>query len=192
MKLIDLINNVDKSEQNEETSIRWNLELFCNELNYSANSWSLKQPDDNIRLKCYWAANHCCTDTYVGIRLYFLDDQFVALSTQAGRKCDEHIEWKDKSSAMNVLSYIRSIDDPEEIQEFNSMDLEEEMGDGYPIGYTGQMLVKEVLYNGELVTVIKDKSECYTNFHNIVIRTGAGEEKTIDVRDILVPWYVKK
>lgn len=192
MKLIDIINNVDKSAKNEDTSVRWDMELFMRELNYSQCNWTLHQPENNIRLRCYWAANHICTDTWVGIRLYFLDDVFVALSTQSARKSDEILEWKDKQSADDVLNYIRSIDTPEEIKEFTPLNLEEELGDGYPIGFTEQMLVKEVLYNGELVKVTEDNGNHYKNFHNIKIVGSDGIEKQIDVRDILVPWYVKK
>lgn len=192
MKLIDLVNNVDKSENNECTGIRYDLESFINDLEYSPNNWSLSQPDDNIQLRCYWAANHICTDTWVGIRLYFLNDVFVALSTQNGRKCDEIIEWKDKESATAVLDFIKSIDEPEEVPDFKPMNLDEDIGDGYPIEFTGQMLVKEVLYNGELVKVTYDNTEGYKNFHNIRVVGSDGVEKTIDVRDILVPWYLKK
>lgn len=189
MKLKDIIANLDKSDQNTE----WvDLEDMMSEVNYNSSgfAWDVKQDSDNPRLKCYWIANHLCTDTWVGLRAYFLDDQLVCCSRQSGRKCDEHFEWVSVETKTQVREYIKSLDISEEEWDAPSiLDMEEDWGVGYPIKFTGQMLRNKVLYQGGLVEVIRDDSEGYNNFHTITVKFSENRGADIDVREILVPWY---
>ena len=189
MKLKDIIANLDKSSQNEETY--FDLENLVRETDLQC--YGVRQESSDPRLRCYWIANHLCTDTWVGIRAYFLDDEFVCLSTQRGRKCDEVFEWKDLQSFKKVREYIISLQDEEEEDLPNEfLDMEEECGEGYPIQYTGQCLKKDVLWKGKEVTIVKDNNERYTNFHTItVVEKDTSRQVDIDVREILVPWYTR-
>lgn len=54
-----------------------------------------------------------CTDTMVGVHAHFFDRKFVALSFQAGRKCDCHIYWQSKEDAMRVRDFILSLREDE-------------------------------------------------------------------------------
>lgn len=66
MKILEIANRIDKSEKNED----WiSTEDIGNELEMSVPHV------EQDRLKCYWIANWYCTDTWVGLRMYFLDDQ---------------------------------------------------------------------------------------------------------------------
>lgn len=190
MKLKDIIANLDKSDQSSDYV---DLEDMMTEVNYTSSgfAWEIKQDKDNPRLKCYWIANHICTDTWVGLRAYFLDDKLVCCSHQAGRKCDEHFEWVSLESKLQVREYIKSLDASadEVVDEPSLLDMEEDMGIGYPIQFTGQMLRNKVYYKGELVDVIRDDSEGYKNFHTITIKFDDGLTTNIDVRETLVPWY---
>ena len=50
------------------------------------------------KLTYYWASRWQCTDSWVGIRLYFYEGEFVAVSSQSARKSHENFDWKDKES----------------------------------------------------------------------------------------------
>ena len=41
----------------------------------------------------YSSLSWICTDTRVGLKFYFFNDELVCLSFQEGRKCDEEFEW---------------------------------------------------------------------------------------------------
>lgn len=190
MKLIDIINNLDKSKSNQESDITYNLDVFLNDLDLSC--YGVMQDRDNPRLKCYWLANHICTDTWVGLRAYFLDDVFVCGSHQAARKSPEYLEWLNKESIHQVRDYILSLAAEEEYDnDPNLIDMNEEMGDGYKIQYTGQCLVTYVLYQGDIVEIV-NQDDSNTNFHAITIRNVEGELEDIDIREVLGPWYTEK
>lgn len=56
-----------------------------------------------------------CSDTPVGVYAYFLDGEFVAISTQQARKADVSWLWNSKQSAINVRNFILSLYDNEEL-----------------------------------------------------------------------------
>ena len=186
MKLSDIVDNLDRSKANEQYV---DLEDLVTELNLTC--YGVCQASENPRLTSYWIANHYCTDTYVGLRAYFLDDLLVAVSAQAGRKSDENFEWVSLGSARAVQAYILSLE-AEEVLSVTIANFDEEMGDGYPVEYVGQLLTNKVLYKGELVEVTKEDSQDYKNLHTITIKTIDGTEKDIDIRDTLSPWKLNK
>jgi hypothetical protein len=76
-----LISEIDFNKSSVQDTPNWedlskifNLELY----------WS-----EDTRLKCYFIKKWYCTDSFVGLRAYFLDDEFVATSYQQGRKFNE-------------------------------------------------------------------------------------------------------
>ncbi len=186
MKLLDIVDNLDRSKENEQYV---GLEDLVTELNLTC--YGVYQSSENPRLTSYWLAKHICTDTHVGLRAYFLDDLLVAVSSQAARKSDENFEWVSLESARLVQSYILSLEE-EEVLSVDIADFDEEMGDGYPVEYVGQLLTNKVLYEGALVEVTKEDSQGYKNFHTITIKTADDTERDIDIRDTLSPWKIKK
>jgi hypothetical protein len=146
MKLKEIITNLDTSVNNEDDNVYWYLESFVNEFGLSC--YNLQQCQNNIRLKSYWVANHLCTDTRVGIKAYFLDDEFVCMSTKTNRNDDEHLQWLDEVSYRNVKNYIISLQEDEGITPPRILNMEEDFGEGYPIQYTGQCLKRNVLWKG--------------------------------------------
>lgn len=189
MKLKDIINNLDKSPSNQDDNCTYDMEDLVSEL--SLDCWGVGQDYKNPRLKCYWLANHLCTDTYVGYRAYFLDDEFVCLSHQFARKSDEVFKWVSTETQTLVRNYILSLVEDDFEPDDNILDLEEDFGEGYPVHYVGQLLRKDVLLNDEVVTVVKEDRivDGEYNFHNIEVRNSEGEEFEADIRDIVVPWY---
>lgn len=191
MKFKDVIENLDKSESNRDGSCTWDLSDLQLELGLSQDY--ARQDENNPRLKCYWVANHYCTDTYVGFRAYFFDDKFVAQSYQPARKSAESFEWTSKEDAMKVRDYILSLSlENDEFSVEIMSDVEEEMGIGYQVQYVGELLTKDVIYNNQNVKVIKQQEvvDGKYNFHNITIQYQDGKQEEIDIREVYVPWKV--
>ncbi len=77
---------------------------ICEAFGIGMTDWSY----DTRLTYCYIQAS-LCTDTHVGVRAYFLDDEFVALSIQPYRKADEEFEFVSQEAADKVEQYLRSL-----------------------------------------------------------------------------------
>jgi hypothetical protein len=102
MKVKDIIETVDKSKEN----YCWpDIEDFMSELDVSSYG-SADYNKFQSRVSGYWFVSWVCTDTRVGGRVYFMDDQPVAISYQEGRKCDEVFEFISVESAQKVRDFV--------------------------------------------------------------------------------------
>ena len=97
MKIIEIANKIDKSKKNEEFV---ETDQFSDEFGYEFD-WV-----EQDRLKSYWIGNWYCTDSYVGFKMYFLNDVPVAVSSQSGRKSEEKFEWFSEELALRVRDYL--------------------------------------------------------------------------------------
>jgi hypothetical protein len=173
---IDFSNKKLKSDPNwENLSSIFNIDL----------DWS-----DDTRLKSYYIKIHYCTDSYVGIKAYFLDDEFVALSNQVGRKYSEEFDFVSIETAEKVKNYLLTLLEPEEYSvKIDIIDyLDEEIPSTYKIEYNTQILHKKALYNDEYVDIIKtnfqkEGSESPNYFHSVLIKKG-NDEIMVDCRDL--------
>lgn len=145
---------------------------------------------DDTRLKSYYIKIHYCTDSYVGIKAYFLDDEFIALSNQIGRKYPEEFDFVSTEIAEKVKDYLLSLLEPEEHSANVSVIdyLDEEIPNTYKIEYNTQILQKKAIYKGERVDIIKTdfenegiKSPNY--FHSVLIKKG-NEEILVNCKDL--------
>lgn len=62
----------------------------------------------HARLKVYKVRTWMCTDTLVGLFAYFLDDEFVCISWQRGRKSDTDISFVDNNAGNKVSEFLKS------------------------------------------------------------------------------------
>lgn len=113
------------------------------------------------RLKAYFIQRWFCTDSYVGLRAYFLDKEFVATSWQRGRKLDEEFTFVSKEKCKELYSYISSLirEEEEEDGEFkfyepNSLD-KETYKDTFKVEYNCQITQKTGLLDGIPVLINK-------------------------------------
>jgi hypothetical protein len=144
---------------------------------------------DDERLTAYFIKVHYCTDSYVGIRAYFLDGEFVALSHQVGRKYHEDFGFVSQEIAIKVKDYLRSLinDDATEYELLEGLDAE--IKDTYKIEYNSQIMHKTALFDGESVEIIKTNydSEGIDSpdyFHSVLIKKPNGVEEKVDCRDL--------
>lgn len=176
MKLIDIAKKIDKSKKNE---VWINTEEIGNVLGIDIPYI------EQDRLKCFWIGNWCCTDTFVGYRMYFFDDEPVAFSTQSGRKSDEVFHWFSLDLATTVKHYLLSLH--EDVLSIDVCDINEDIGDSFKISFNSQILNKEhITFNGEQVKIIeriKNKPYGIDTALKILFPNGNTQEVEIEELD---------
>jgi hypothetical protein len=191
MKLLDIAQNIDKSKNNQ---VWIDSEVIACEIGVDQDAIYL---DEQTRLKCYWVGNWCCTDTYVGYRMYFLDDEPVAFSIQSGRKCDEDIKWFSKELFIKVRRYIFELvaNEAEDLK-VATCDINEDVGTGYKIQFNAQVLNWEnARLNGEKVTIverIKDDPDWEIDSTLKIGLESSKKEQIIDIKDIEFQFHLKR
>lgn len=113
--LQQLLDTLDKSDKNkswisiEELGQEFGLSL-CG-INYEG---------DELQSFYHQDARWVCTDTDVGLKFWFLDGEFVGVSTQEARKSDEFFQWKNQAARTKIFEWLLEnfVKDPEEPKEF--------------------------------------------------------------------------
>lgn len=188
MKLIELINNIDKSDKNSS----WvDFSHVMSEL--SMSYYSLGDAfHQQTRLKAYWLWKRYDTDTYVGIEAFFLDDEFVFLNTTTGRKNgDGDIEFKDKASKDKVFAYLLTLMEDDEDQCSYIDNLDEDMGFGAPVFYSSELLTDNLLNkNGDkfLVTETYSRDKDSDKWSLVKVKDEQGKEQVVELDELLVPY----
>jgi hypothetical protein len=144
--------------------------------------------NEDPRLKTYFVKRWYCTDRFVGLRAYFLDNEFVAISYQAGRKYDEDFSFSSKESIDKLKKYLRSLVVDLEVEtNYDLLEgLDDEIDDNYTIEYNSQILQNNGFYNGKEVEIIKKHypSEDERHFHTVKIKLDDNSTKEIDCREL--------
>ena len=180
MKLIEIANKIDKSKNNE---------CYIDITEISAElGLSFYQYVDQDRLKAYYLGPWYCTDSWVGSRLYFFDDEFVAYSFQSGRKNNEEFQWVSKKAVNKVKDFILSLMQQEDDCRVSFCDVNEDIGDSYKIGFNTQVLNwSKGRYQGnsfDMIERIKEKPD-YGIDKEVRIRLhSTGEEMIVNIKDI--------
>ena len=182
MKILEIIKNLNLTN------------LANKDLNGSYPNWSnisntlgvqLDWSEDT-RLKSYYIAPHYCTDSYFGMRAYFLDDEFVAISNQEGRKCDEYFEFVSKEVMVKTRNYLLSLIEPNYFDP-PLIDTEKDIGSTYDVEYSSQLLLqfhRFAIYKstGEKVEIIGATNDYSKNL--IKIKFEDGRTKIDNVRNL--------
>lgn len=71
----------------------------------------LEQPADNERLTYCYYYSWICTDTQVGIRVWYFDNQPVCISWKPSRKSSEAFAWLSVECFYQVRNYALSLSD---------------------------------------------------------------------------------
>ena len=184
MKIIDIAKRIDKSKDNESWVDTYKLgEEFNLNLDYV----------EQTRLKSYWLGNWYCTDTWVGYKIYFLDNEAVAFSIQSARKSDEEFHWFSKDLALKVKKYLLTFLIEEELH-INVCNINDEIGDSYKIQFNSQILScnKPTLNNEEITIIERIRYENdYGIDQELKIRLKNGEEKIVNVQNLDFKYYVE-
>ncbi len=154
MKISDIINNVDKSDKFKEY-------VGIYHIAESMQIYDVYTHEDQERLTSYYVVSWHCTDTKVGMKVYFFDDKPVAISMQTCRKCDEDIEWLSSEDYDSVKKYVLSFrEDHSDGIDLANMD--QELPNTYKIYFNSQIYDYHksiALYYGKNVKIIKINRE---------------------------------
>jgi len=185
MKFKDIIEKFKRTKENENQYL--DVEEIANEMNLQLDFDYEKVKLLENHLKSYWFIRWLCTDTWVGTKLYFFDDEFVFLTNQTGRKCGMIFEWKDENSFKLIQSEIlKCVIVEEQASKCDLINMEEDYDLFYDLDFTEQVIGSEAYYLDELVQIV-DKphrtSDGKTNFREIYINVD-GKTIMVDVRSL--------
>lgn len=132
---------------------------------------------DDTRLESYWLKMWCCTDTSVGTKAYFLDDEFVCISNQGCRKCQIDFSFVSLGAVKKVKKYLQSLLGEDELR-INVLSHKEEYDEEYKIDYP------EGLYSN--INLHKKaryiKTNEIVNIVSAVDRRTFSMSKTVDIK----------
>jgi len=177
MTILELAANIDKSSQNEDLGF-----IFSGILEREFEILETIQQNQHDRFKSYWLFKWYCTDSYVGRRMYFFDDVFVAISYKTGRKQPEEFLWVSKEAYNQVKNYLLSLieyeENPNDI--LTEEDFKIEFGQGEKIEFVEQLLTNKVIYQGLICNVID------RNRHNNTINLL--EVGWVSIHNVIIPY----
>jgi len=192
MKLIEAIYKVDRSLANQDGPVR--IEDFENIFGIGNHiEYDYDQLED--RFVAYWLKRRNCTDTWVGVRVYFLDHKLVAVGHQKARKCSNDIEFINQESAVKVKDFILSIrkQESESYPVISEQDLEQEIGEYYTVNYYGDFLTKQGFYQDRAVKIVDTRRSYMAPAGTEVMVCYVDDEQNpfmIPVKDFKIPWHV--
>ena len=177
-----MISLLDRSNKKLEDDV--SLESIANDFGIYDIGYGV----ENTRLKSYWLRVWYCTDSYVGWKAYYLDDELVCVSSQLGRKCDEVFEYVSTQTATKVRDYLLTLVCPREIS-VDIINQDEEYHDNYYVEYSSQIMntfhkFGKYKPTGDVVEIVKTYND-YIHFHEVNVKFPDGSIKEVDCRDIL-------
>jgi len=192
MKLVEAIYNVDRSLANQDGPAH--IEGFENVLGIG-NHMEYDYDQLENRLVAYWLKRRNCTDTWVGVRVYFLDHKLIAVGHQTARKNPNKIEFISQEAAFKVRDFILSMrkHEADEYPVISEQDLEQEIGEYYNVNYYGDFLTKQGLYQGRAVKIVDTGHHYIESGRTFVMVCYTDDEQKpflIPVKEFCIPWHV--
>ena len=184
MKLKEIIEKIDKSKPSK-------VELY----GFGYHNFNIGDCCgwfESDELVTYNISEWLCTDTHVGLKLYFLNDVPVAVGRKMFRKQTEHISWISEDLRMSVKKHIEETLDYQDDVEFDLVDLDDDYGDGYKMDfYNYYCKNKKCFYNKEEVIIIGGEDrEGSTYFQNPIIQFNNGETRVVEMSELLFPYFI--
>ena len=177
MKLKEVIEKIDKSKANEH----WvDLQKIASEVGLNDYVY-----DSEERIKSYFYISWLCTDTHVGAKIYFLDDEAVCVSYQSARKADEHFEWISQEAFEKVRNYILNLISTPNV---SVVDLEQEVEEYFNVEFSMQMIAKKAIYNGVQVDII-ERYHYGDKCQQTLVKFPNGKKELVTTKGIQIPIY---
>jgi hypothetical protein len=178
MLLEELIQRLDKSNANkQDIEVEDLQEILQYEFGIGMNLDATKA---QTRVTCYWLANWYEDEGWLGFRVYFLDDRLLATSYTAIAN-NEDFTFANADIEKELKAYILTFEKEKELYEDNhyinpAMDL----GDGYKLGYSYELIASHVMYKGQKCEVIDSRYQG----NDITIKMTCMDETAIVTVDI--------
>ncbi len=142
-------------------------------------------PSD-LRFKAYWLASQIDTDTQVGTKVYYFDDELIAASYQSGRKSDCRVSWVSKDAWKKVHMYLTDIAIENESTEIELIDDDDEIGVGIMLNTSYLPKDKVILHGGEEhYRDIERKAESWNEIYLV------GVDRPVKIYDCIIPYKVQ-
>jgi hypothetical protein len=181
--LRELVQNID-FENTPKSDPDW--EGLCNLFQINNFYYS-----EDTRLKCYFIKRWICTDTHVGIRVYFLDGEHIAFSSLRGRKYDEEFTFISIELAKKLRDYLIDLANKENeftVELIEDSELDKKIPNTFKIEFNSQILHKTAFLNGERVEIIRKNydfnSEREKYFYKVEIKKSNGKKEEVHIKDL--------
>ena len=175
MKLYEIIHNLDKSEA---TSVEINFRALQKELNIENKHITAHHYQ---HFKCYWIYRKQATsdDCYIGTKAFFMNDEFVFLTTKHKLNTEERYSWVGGLERNAVRNFLA------EDLTYRLCDLEEELGEGYSAeGCSVEANTIAYWYNSKVVVLNSGF------LGTIGIEDSDGVRHNIPASDLLLPYNI--
>ena len=196
MTLRELLSKIVKSDKNEDSLDLSNLfnDLYPNdEIDYDL--CCKLDLELNKRLKSYWVKVWYCTDTYVGYKAYFLDNELVCTSYQSGRKDSLDFEYVSQETTLKLKNFLSVLIKVKKDIEYFTMDMDAVIPDTYEL--SGYEIIlefhKKAMYKptNEYVSLISlQKREGSYCQEDVVIQFSNGEQKVVESDNLLFDYQI--
>lgn len=153
MKLLEAIRRVDRSKANTV----YVGEAFYNDI-MGRDVWMEK---DAPRIQAYQLIGWNCTDTTVGLVVYYLDDQPLATSYQNARKSSEDFEYVSAEIHAEARAYVAELlnDKPD----FKILNLNSEIGEHFQVSYREGVIYDFGEVRGRRAKFMRQESRRWVN-----------------------------
>ncbi len=179
--LKEIINSIDFEDKKIQTSPDW--EDLAAYFNIYDLGWS-----NDERLKAYHIKTWLCTDSWVGWNAYFLDNEFVCVSSQNARKSDTEFDFISKEIGLKVYEYLLSLIRAENEPTIDILDLDAEIPERFKIEYNSQILHKSAWYVGQKVKIKRTSyphgQDSNKYFHTVEIEMPNESTIEVDCREL--------
>lgn len=120
--------------------------------------------------------------------VYFLDGEFVALGSRINRKDCEYYQFASEASRITLRDYVLGlVAESDDYIAPTIVDMDEEMGNGFQLYYVEDLTVRDVLYQGTMVTVTA------TDYTKDTVTFMLNDvETTVNIRDVTIPYIQSK
>jgi hypothetical protein len=184
MKLSEAIKRVDRSPENTSFS---NMADF----GYALNMYDVASNDNQFsdKVKKHWITRWDSMGRDVGMAVYYMDDEPVAVSHQSFSKGDEELTFVSKEAGEKVRQFIISIKDKRD-GDFPLADLNFDIGDDYQLEMAGQVKEGEAYYQGIKVQVPRKVIRGVIS-NKIDVLLPSGEIACVPVAELSFPLKLK-
>jgi len=189
MKLSEIIPRVVKTPDNEFTFEA--TELF--------EELGVNQYDDveleQYGLVAYFIGKWLCTDTYVGYAILFLNNEAVACLSKPFRRSSVVFTWiGGLSTKKRVFDFCIDNIRPALNKELEEVRLDKDIGEGYQLDYSAQLLERMVVYTptGELAHVIGKFSSTkeISKWGKVQLKFADDTTMYARMNDVVVPYIM--
>ncbi len=184
MNLFELLQLVNKTKDNED----WvDIHFIANEL-FIDPCFNFAE---NTRLTSYWLKSWMCTDTMVGDKVFYLDEEPVMVSSKSGRKCDTFTKWVSKDAAKAVHEYVTSLIQDEA---HHGLTIAEDIDfkNGYRLSYTSQIMrhhtVARYMATDEIVKIVEIPQGIAMT--DVTVMKENGEKIEVHLHGLVFPYHI--